>query len=393
MPAALDGLRVIDLTQGVAGPYATNLFAGLGADVIKVEPPGAGDFSRRLRPFPEDRPDGEGSGLFHYLNAGKKSVTLDTAGRSGQALLHKLAATSDIVIEEASTAGGGSPLDYETIQAVKPEVIVTSVTSFGGDGPYHDFAGSEIVYQALCGLAFMTGEPSREPLMVGVPLAQYAAGQLACVATLTAFYHRLESGEGQRVDVSVFEAATTIMEHAPAIWSYRRIVRKRMGNLGGLAGWGIYPCRDGYVGVISGLGQTYDSFLDWLGLTDPKFRSWAARTVHADEMHAAIVGWLADRSRHDVFREAQARGFPFGYVCTVEDLAQSPQLEARGFFQAVEHPRLGRLTVPGAPFLMSGTPWRTERAPRLGEHNEAVFCGELGVSRQELARLAAAGVV
>lgn len=387
MAGPLTPIRILDITEGVAGPYATALMAGLGAEVIKVEPPSLGDPARRCGPFPDDRPHAEHSGLFLYLNAGKKGVTLDATSPSGRRLLLRLAATAEIVFQ-----GQSGPLPFDEIVAARPESILATVTPFGAGGPYSPHQGAEAVYQALCGLAYITGEPSREPLTVGVPLSQYAAGQLAFAAALTAYLHRLHSGEGQQVEVSILEAATTIMEHAPAIWSYRKRVRRRLGNLGGLAGWGIYPCRDGYLGVISGLGQTYDSFLDWLGLTDPKFRNWAARTEYADEMHAAIIAFLADRGTRELFEEAQARRIPFGYVCTVEDLAASPQLRARGFYQELEHPA-GRLKLPGPPFLMSETPWQTARAPLLGEHNQEVFCHGLGLSKQDLSRLRQAGVL
>lgn len=388
MSGALEGLRLIDLTEGIAGPYATALFAGLGADVLKIERPAGGDVARRWGPFPGDNPDPESGGLFLYLNGGKRSLTLDVGSSSGRPLFQRLVASADIVF-----AGEGTPIDYASLSAARPDIIVAWVTPFGRRGPYGHFRGAEAVYQALCGLAFITGEPSREPLCVGVPLAQYAAGQLAFSAAMTAVHHRLQAGEGQEVDISILEAAVTVMEHAPATWSYRKRLRRRSGNLGGLAGWGIYPCRDGQIGVISGLGEAYETFLDWAGLSDPKFRAWSARTEYADEMHAAILGRLADRGKQELFEEAQARGIPFGYVCTVEDLAQSAQLAARGFFVELEQPRAGRVRLPGAPFIMSETPWRQAPAPTLGEHNEAVLCGELGLPRSHLPRLRAAGVI
>jgi len=388
MAGALEGIRVLDLTEGIAGPYATGLMAGLGAEVIKIEQPGLGDPARRWGPFPADLPHPERSGLFLCLNGGKKSVTLDTGSPTSRRLLLRLVATAEIVFQEQPGL-----LRFDELASQAPNIILVTVSPFGTEGPYAGYTGAEAVYQALCGLAHITGEPSREPLTVGAPLAQYSAGQLAFAAALTAYYHRLSGGQGQEVEVSLLEAATTIMEHAPAIWSYRKRVRRRLGNLGGLAGWGIYACRDGYVGVISGLGQAYESFLEWVGLTDPKFRSWAARTEHADEMHAAIVAFLADRNKREVFQEAQAMGIPFGYVCTVADLAASPQLAARGFFSEVEHPVAGRLPLPGTPFLRSETAWRAAPAPALGEHNGEVLCGELGLSRQELGRLRQAGVV
>ncbi len=388
MAAPLADLRVLELCEGIAGPYASGMMAALGASVIKAERPGRGDRARRWGPFPKDEPHPDSSGLFIFLNGGKRGVTLDPESPSGRRLLLRLAAQVDVVFQD-----GPGPLAWEEIAAVNPGAILVTISPFGAGGPYEGYSGAEVVYQALCGLAYITGEPSREPLAVGVPLAQYAAGQLAFAAALTAHYHSLRTGRGQNAEVSLLEAAVTIMEHAPAMWTYRHRVRRRAGNLGGVAGWGIYPCRDGYVGVISGLGEAYEAFLEWMGLTDPKFLAWAARTEYADEMHAAILSRLGGGDKREVFQEAQARGIPFGYVCTVEDLLASPQLASRGFFREGEHHTAGRLGLPGPPFIMSDAPWLTAPAPRLGEHNPEVFCRELGLSGDELARLRAAWVV
>jgi crotonobetainyl-CoA:carnitine CoA-transferase CaiB-like acyl-CoA transferase len=387
MAPALEGIRVLDLAAGIAGPYATALMVGLGAEVVKVERPGVGDLARRWGSFRGDRPSTGLGGLFLYLNGGKKGITLDADSATGRRLLTRLAGSFDIVFADEKPAP-----PYETLAEANPEVVYVRVRSFGGDGSYEAYSGAEIVYQALCGLAYLTGEPSREPLALGLPVVQYAAGQLAFGAALTAWYHRLQCGEGQEVEVSLLEAGATIMEHGPAIWSYRRKVRRRVGNTGGLAGWGLYPCKDGYVGVISGLGDAYEKFLDWVGLKDEKFRSWAARSIHADEMHAAIISFLADRGKKEVFEEGQAKGLPFGYVCDAADLMASRQLESREFFVAVED-GIGSVEAPGAPFVMSGGKWSTTAAPAAGQHNEEVLCGGLGLSGQDLGRLRQAGVV
>jgi len=396
MEHALSDLRVLDLTSGIAGPYGSQLLAGLGADVVKVEPPGTGDRTRQEGPFPGDHPNSEASGLFLYLNAGKRSVTLDLTKPTGRALLDRLIARSDMMLLDfAPQVVNDLGLDYRDLAAKWPDKVIVAITAFGLDGPYCDYQADEIVIQALSGLMDMTGDPAREPLQVGVPLAQYATGATVFAAALTARYHQVLTGEGQLVDISLLESLTAIMEHSPVTWAYRRVVRKRTGNWGGPAAWGIYPCKDGHVGVISGLGESYQRFLDLVGppLTDEKFRPFGARAHYADEINAALFAWLTDKGREEVYHLAQAHRLPFSYVCDAQDVLRSPQLTAREYFATVEHPVAGRVTYPGAPFRLGETPWQNHRAPLLGEHNEAVYVEELGVSQEELVRLRQAAVI
>lgn len=392
MPGALHGARVIELAEGIAGPYAGQLLAGLGADVLKVEPP-EGDVTRRWGPFPNDEPHPERSAHFLYLNCGKRSVTLDTTTGAGRTVLARLVANADIVLcDYAPSEAPKRGADAATLRAVNPQAVSVSITPFGESGPYRDYRADEIVIQALCGIMDLTGEPDREPLMVGASLMSYVAGQTACYATLAAHYHQVLRGQGQHVEVSLLEAATAVMEHSPVAWTYLGFERKRTGNWGGQAAWGIYPCADGYAGIISGLGDTYGRFLQFIGppLTDERFASMHARVLHADEINAVLMEWLAGRSKLEVYRAAQQERLPFSYVCDAKDVLESEQLRAREYFAFIDHPYAGTLPYAGPPFRMSACPWEAKRAPLLGEHNEAVLMGELGLSAGELARAGAA---
>jgi crotonobetainyl-CoA:carnitine CoA-transferase CaiB-like acyl-CoA transferase len=278
---SLSVLRVLDLSEGVAGAFCTKLLAGFGAEVIKIERPGAGDPLRRYGPFPDDLPHPEKSALFLYLNTGKKSVTLDIAQRSGALIFRRMAEEAEVVVE--SFAPGYLAelgLDYGSLARIKPRLVMTSVTPFGQDGPF---------------------EPDREPLKNGGYQAEYQAGLHAFAATATVAFSADATEVGQHIDIAIMECLVSMLEPA--------------GNI-------------------------------------------------------------------------EVEGATSAPAHTVQDL-----LETRGFFQEIEHPAAGRLTYPGPPFRLEAMPWQAARAPLLGEHNEQVYCGELGLSHEELATLRASGVV
>jgi len=363
-PLWLEGVQALEAGEGLAIAYAGHLLARLGAVVWKVEPP-RGDPIRALGPFPDDVPHPERGAHHLFYNGGKRSLALDPERRGDRALLGRLARAADVLLVDAAWA--------EATRAgalARRGAVAVVVTPFGLTGPYRDLPACDLVLQAMMGLAYITGEPDRPPLPLGLPVAELTAGQLAAGIALACLWRRRQGGRGFLVDLSCWEAALTAMEHSPMAWSYQRRVWRRRGNLGGLAGWGLYPCRDGYVGVISGLGDAYLRFLAMVGppLDDPRFRSMSARSRHAEEMHAAILSWLAERGREEVVREAQARRLPFGYLHTAADLLASPQLRARRFFGVVRQPGLGPLTVPRAPFRARGARLRLAPAPRLDAH-------------------------
>jgi len=360
MATWLSDVRVLEAGQGLALAYAGHLLARLGAEVWKLEPAG-GDPLRLVGPFPGDVPHKEKSAYHLFYNGGKKSVM------EGPGVARRLAAACHIILADREWARRLGVRRW----ARRGHVVVV-VTPFGLTGPYKELPATDLTLQALMGLSYISGEPYRPPLRVGLPIPELAAGQLAAGAALAALWRRYQEDCGALVDLSIWEAALTTMEHAPMIWSYRKVVWQRRGNLGGVAGWGIYPCRDGYVGVITGLAQAYQEFLRWVGppLDDPKFQSMSARTRYADEMHAAILSWLADKGREEVVEEAQRRGLPFGYLHRVDDLLQSRQLRARRFFWKVRHPQAGELTLPYAPFRAEGVEWRPCLAPSLGRHSK-----------------------
>ena len=395
----LEGLKVLDLTHYVAGPYATRLMAAQGAEVIKVERPGVGDPSRRIGPYPDEIPSREKSALFLYLNTGKKSVTLNLKNEASKPILHHLMEWADVLVESfrpAVTERLG--LDYDSVAAVNSGLVMTSISNFGQTGPYRDYGAREINLYAMGGLMYITGDPDREPLHMAARLAQYGAGQNAFAGTMGALLYRDFSGAGQHVDVAISEYLATILENALSQYSYTGSNFRRTGNRGyGRAAWGPYPCRDGYVGVIAGPDHKWPEMAELMGiaeLAEERFDDRAGRGENADELDALMLPWLMQHDRHEIFERAQHRGLAFAYVATPEDILGWEHLRERGFFAEVEHQEAGALEHPTLPWRVGGGDGRNmDAAPTLGQHNSDVYCGMLGYSREDVVRMRGMGVV
>ncbi len=394
----LEGLRVLDLTHWVAGPYSTRLMATQGAEVIKIERPGGGDAARRVGPFPDGVPDLSSGALHLYLNPSKKSVTLDIATVTGRTILRELVDWAEVVVENFHPRVMASlGLDYESLREQKPSLVMTSISNFGQTGPYRDFEAKEINLYAVGGLMYITGDPEKEPLHMAARLSQYGAGQNAFAGTLSALWHRDSTGEGQQVDVAISEYLATILENALSMYSYAGANFQRTGNRGyGRAAWGPYPCRNGHVGVIAGPDHKWPEMAELMGipeLGDPKFDDRAGRGENADELDSLMLPWLMEHDKRDIFEQAQKRGLAFSYVATPEDILGWEHLESRDFFADVEHP--GELTLrhPSGPFKTDEMEWTLGPAPFPGEHNREVICELLGYSASDLVRLRGMGAI
>jgi CoA:oxalate CoA-transferase len=388
--SALSDLRVIELAQGIAGPYCGKLFADLGADVIKIEPP-EGDRSRRYGPFPGDEPHAEKSGLYLHLNTSKKSVSLDTGVKSGALILKKLLARADIAIEDEA-----SRLDDVTAGGL-PNLIRVSITPFGLTGPYKDYKGNSLTAMAMSTIMYGTGEPDREPLTTGGTPGDYIAGIHAWIGALAAIEHRARGEKAQRVDVSLADAAASTDEYNAAMYGFQGAIRRRYYSRH-IFGYpmDILPCRDGFVVVIPGAsgfpqrGMVAEGSVSPMALLmeDPGldktefFQSGQARMVRWQEFDELLMPWLAEHGAEEIVMTAQALRMPFAMVPSVKDLLEDPHLAARDYFQRIDHPEAGELPYAGPPFRMTETPPYMERAPLLGEHNEAVL-SEIGYSKED----------
>lgn len=388
---ALADLRVVELAQGLAGPYCGKLFADLGAEVIKVEPP-EGDRARRLGPFPQDEPHGEKSGLFLHLNTGKKSVTLDVGVASGRVVLNKLLDQADVLIDD-----GEHGLSAEELRRDHPRLVHLTVTPFGTSGPYAGYVGNSLTAMAMSSIMYNTGAPDREPLSTGGTPGDYIAGIHAWIGALAAIADREREGSGQHVEVSLAEAVACADEYNAAMYAFQGAIRRRYYSRH-IFGYpnDIFPCKDGHIVLIPGAGGFPQRALRQEGtvspmsllLGDPEldnhplFNSWPDRMLNAQEFESLVVPWLMEHDAKEIVELAQALRMPFALVPSVSDLFEDEHLRARGYFQRIAHPEAGELPYAGPPFRMSETPPVIGRAPLLGEHN-AETLGALGYTSEE----------
>lgn len=387
---SLSDLRIVDLTQGIAGPYCTKLFADLGAEVIKVEPPD-GDWSRKLGPFPSDEPHPEKSGLFLHLNTGKKSITLDIESDAGQILVKKLLAEADVLVEsDGQTRMAKLGLAHADLKRDLPNLISVSITPFGCSGPYKDYRGNSLTAMAMSTIMYNTGEPDREPLTTGGTPADYIAGIHAWIGALAAIAYRADHGKGQHVDVSLAEAAACTDEYNTGMYAFQGAIRRRFYSRH-VFGYpmDIMACKDGYIVFIPGAagfpqrGLTQEGAVSPMSLLmedpeldqNPLFQSGQERMIRWKEVDELIQPFLDKKEAKEIVEFAQALRMPFAPVPTVKDLIEDEHLAARGFFETIDHPEAGEITYAGPPFRMTETPPVIDRAPTLGEHN-----GEFGAS-------------
>ena len=391
-------LTVLDLTWHVAGPYCTRLMAGFGARVIKVERPGSGDPLRAVGPFAGGEAGPERSLPFLWLNAGKQSLTLDLRQPDGVRLAEALLARADVLVESfAPGTLARLGLGPERLRTANPRAVITSVTSFGSNGPYRDYRATEAVLYAMSGGMVMTGDPGRPPLAAGPAIVQYTAGMHAYLGTLLALYRRGVSGAGEHVEVSAHESALDNVEIALAEALAGGPAPRRTGDAHTMVPWQSYPCRDGHAAIIGGPVRRWLPAIDLFEeprLGEERFRHMAGRIRHRQAFEALITPWLARHGKRDVYHAGQRRGLAWGYLASLPEAAASPQHAARGFFAPAEpHPVVGAPAHAGPPFTLGPGSWRTGRAPLLGEHTEAILTTDLAEPAATVADLRARGVV
>ena len=401
-PGALAGLRVIDFGQGVSVPHCARLFADYGADVIKVEPR-TGDAARHSGPYPGDLPDQERSGLFFFHNTNKRGVTCQVEHPEGRRLFLDLVSKADVLIENNLPAQMRAwKLDYATLAAHNPRLVMISITPFGQTGPYSEWNGSDLNAYHLSGAsARYCGRPHEMPLEHGTFSADYFGSVTGAAWGLGAVFGRDLVGGGQHVDVSSAEAIAAAFVGGQNIGGLAQDGRSDSRTGVGMplgAPATILPCKDGHVWMLAlEPGQ-------WKGLRkvmgDPEwanlemFNDMYTRAQNADLIYELMADWLMAHGKMELMEMCQAAGCPVTAVFTIEEAARHPHLQARDYFVDIEHPALGRVHCLGAPFKLPASPGGPHSpAPLLGQHNHEVYGGLLGLSAAEIERLQALGAL
>ena len=399
----LSGLRIVEYGRFVSAPFASKLLADLGADVIKVEDP-TGDPSRHRGPFPHDVPSIEASAEFLYVNTNKRGVTLNLDTPIGQSLLRELLADADVFIENAEPGVmERRGLTAARLCKTNPRLIAASIRPFGLSGPYRDYIGSDLVtwHASALGHRYL-GEPDREPLRAGGYFASFFSATAAAAATMLALQAREVTGRGQRIEISEAEAlAIGILGYGLiAIFYETGEHNKRLGGRqrGGVPA-AMLSCKDGYVFVFASEAHMWEGLVKAMG--EPEWAKadifkghYRDRARYGPEIYAMMQEWLDVTGKEEIFLACQENRVPSTAVYNMAEVLHNTHLRERGFWMATEHPAVGITEQPGAPYHFNTLEWEVKRpAPTLGESNEAVLCGLLGVSKIELTGLARTGVL
>ncbi len=398
----LTGIRVLDLS-GDMGVYCGKLLADVGADVIKVEPPG-GDYMRQTGPFIKDVIDPENSIHWLHYNTNKRSITLDIESGAGSDLFRRLTANADVLLESFQPGFLDSlGMGYGHLGKTNPGLVYASLTPFGQTGPYRDYLASDLVGFAMGGYMYVTGWPHTPPNKLWGSQAYHTTSNRAYLGILIALFHRLATGQGQHVDVSMQEAVATTTEHVNTTYNYTGESAIRCGFRHGGQFVATWPCRDGYVSITTNTQKAWDDLRAWMDregmagdLMDGKYNDrFILRGEHSSHIEGLIEAWTLTHTREEITEWGQANHHPWGPVATAAELLDNEQLWDRGFFFEVDDPQNGgKMVYPGAPYKLSESEWRySSPAPKVGQHNMQVYCDELGLSTDELQELIKAGTV
>jgi len=394
---ALAGIRVLDLTRFVAGPFCTAILADLGADVIKVEAPRGGDEGRFAYPPVDGVPV-----FFLALNRNKRGITLDLRHEAGRELLRRLLPHVDVLVE--NFAGGTLArwgLAPEQLCRDHPRLIVASLSGFGQTGPWAPRPSYDIVTQAVSGFMSLTGFPGGPPTRGGGSLGDYLQGMFGAIGVLGALCARDRTGRGQAVDVSGMDAMFSVIDCWVSLYAASGRLPQRVGNRHlGTAPYDCYRARDGWVVIAIGSNKLFRRLATAIGRPelgeDPRFRGVGGRVRHSDEINGIVGDWVAGRTVEEVTSTLGPEGanVPCAPVHTIDQLLGHSQLLARGMLERLPHPQLGELVVPGVVAKLSRTPGKVHRlGPALGEHTDEVYRELLGLGGDELAQLRATGVI
>ncbi|PCF95907.1 CaiB/BaiF CoA transferase family protein [Vreelandella nigrificans] len=391
----LQGLKVLELGQLIAGPFATKLLGEFGADVIKIEPPGTGDPLRKWRMLEE------GTSLWwHVQTRNKRSVALDLRSAEGQKLVRQLAAEADVVVENFRPGTLDNwGLGWEALSALNPRLIMVHISGYGQTGPYRDKPGFGVIGEAMGGLRYLTGQPGEPSVRVGVSIGDSLSALYAVIGTLLALQERNRSGLGQEVDVALYESVFAMMESLLPEFDASGQVREPSGSaLPGITPSNAYRCQGGDYVLIAGNGDSiFKRLMGVIGredlANDPALAHNDGRSQQAEIIDAAIQAWTKERPRDAILQALDDARVPVGYPYTAEDIAHDPHYLAREMIQTFTRPNGKPLKVPGVLPKLSATPGRLGNGgPQLGQHTDDVL-DELGIDHETRAKLRQAGII
>ena len=391
---ALQGLKVIEMGQLIAGPFASKLLGEFGADVIKIEPPGVGDPLRKWRKIKD------GTSLWwHVQSRNKRSLTLDLKQTEAQDIVRMLVAEADVLVENfrpGTLEGWG--LGYDELKAINPKLIMLRISGYGQTGPYRDLPGFGVIGEAMGGLRHLSGYPGQAPVRVGISIGDSLSSLYGVIGVLLALQERARSGQGQEIDVALYESVFAMMESLIPEYDAFGYIREPAGSaLPGITPSNSYPCNDGSYVLIAGNGDSiYKRLMSLIGRddlgNDPRLAQNDGRSQHAELIDNAIAEWTAQRGRDEVIEALKGARVPAGYPYTAADIVQDPHYLARQMIEQVQT-SAGPLRVPGVLPKLSRTPGRIGNGgPQLGEHTDDVLAG-LGLSEAQVAGLRERGII
>lgn len=407
MPAPLSHIRVLDLSRVLAGPWASQFLADMGAEVIKIERPRDGDDTRGWGPPFALEPSETDPGISAYFacaNRGKQSVTVDIAHPQGQELVRKLAAKCDVLIENFKVGGLAKyGLDYGSLKAVNPRLVYCSITGFGQSGPYAPRAGYDFLVQAMGGLMSVTGEPDQVPgggpVKVGVAISDLMAGMNALAAILTALLKREKTGEGEYIDIALLDSTVAALINQASTYLVSDTVPQRLGNAHPtVVPYQAFRTADGHIILAIGNDGQFQRFCAAAGLedlaSDDRYRTNAARIVNRETLIPVIANTMKQRPSAEWIALFESQAVPCGPINTIDQVFADPQVEARGMRRVLQHKTAGALPVTANPVRMASHETTAQKAPPLlGEDTDHVLTRLLGLGAEEIAALKAAGVV
>jgi crotonobetainyl-CoA:carnitine CoA-transferase CaiB-like acyl-CoA transferase len=403
---ALSHLRVLDLSRVLAAPWATQILGDLGAEVIKIEKPGEGDETRHFGPPFLTGADGERGDATYFVtaNRNKKSVTIDFSRPEGAALVKRLARRSHIVVENFKTGSLAKyGLNYESLAAENPALIYCSLTGFGHDGPYKDKAGYDYVIQGMGGLMSVTGqkdgEPGAEPMKVGVAVSDLVSGLYTTIAILAAIIHQSKTGEGQSIDMALFDCQAAALANQASNYLSGGMVPGRLGNAHpNIVPYQVFATSDGHLILATSNDNQFRRFAKVAGIeaaaNDPRFATNAQRVAHRQLVVDLLKPIFAARTTAQWIAELEDANVPCGPINRVDQVFADPQAIARSLTLTMNHSAAGAMNLVASPLRLSRTPPEYRSAPPLlGEHNDEVLTKMLGLEPAEMSRLRAAGIV